>query len=80
MRYTAAFVLWEPLYYELWTLCRTLAGDANGKVSTRQSAAHTVWEQVGPLAVETQRDHVPDGAGRKQALWVNVLGPSEMQN
>ena len=80
MRYTAAFVLWEPLDYEFWALCRTLAGDADGKVSTHQSAAHTAWEQASPLAVETQRDHVADGAGRNQALRLNADGPSEMQN
>lgn len=65
---------WEPSSYELWALCCALAMNVNGKVSITSLLPTLCGRQEG-LAVEVQRDHVPDGAGRNQALRVNAEGP-----
>ena len=67
-------MLWEPSSYELQILRCALVMNANGKVSITSLLPTLCGRQEG-LAVEMQRDHVPDGAGRNQALRVNTEGP-----
>lgn len=62
------------LVLRVWALRCALAMNVDGKVSITSLLPTLCGKQEG-LAVEVQRDHVPDGAVRNQALRVNAEGP-----